>query len=293
MSGVKVELDGVIIALVDNNPALLRLPGSDDLVADILPAGRYDPDNHATLEAGIAHWVKLKTNLQPEQFQQLFTSSAPEKCISISFMAFLNDNDLAPSHDLLMKPGWKNVYAFLPWEDWRNGRPQILDKVLLPALEHWADNEGAYATADQFRDAKTRIKNAFGEKSWNDVLVLERFDLLIEAGLLEESVRSGIVRKRRTHEELGVAMAQNHRRMVAAALARVREKLRYQPTAFELLGKTFTLTELQKAVEGLSGQNLHKQNYRRVLEQAKLVEATGQSARQTGGRPAALFRARV
>jgi hypothetical protein len=37
---------------------------------------------------------------------------------------------------------------------------------------------------------------------------------------------------------------------------------------------------------------LHKQNFRRLVETSAIVEATGDMALKTGGRPAALFRFR-
>jgi hypothetical protein len=61
---------------------------------------------------------------------------------------------------------------------------------------------------------------------------------------------------------------------------------------FELMAPEFTLTELQRTVEAISGHRLHKQNFRRLVETAALVEPTGESSMDTGGRPAALFRFR-
>ena len=46
------------------------------------------------------------------------------------------------------------------------------------------------------------------------------------------------------------------------------------------------------AVEALAGRRLHKQNFRRLIEQQDLVEETGQISSETGGRPAKLFRFR-
>jgi len=54
----------------------------------------------------------------------------------------------------------------------------------------------------------------------------------------------------------------------------------------------FTLTELQRTVEAISGRHLHKQNFRRLVETAALVEPTGDMSTTTGGRPAARFRFR-
>ncbi len=54
----------------------------------------------------------------------------------------------------------------------------------------------------------------------------------------------------------------------------------------------FTLLQLQRTVEALAGRLLHKQNFRRLIEQQDLVEETGDVTTETGGRPAKLFRFR-
>jgi hypothetical protein len=54
----------------------------------------------------------------------------------------------------------------------------------------------------------------------------------------------------------------------------------------------FTLTDLQGTVEAIAGRHVHKQNFRRLVEGAELVEPTGSTESATGGRPAALFRFR-
>jgi hypothetical protein len=84
-------------------------------------------------------------------------------------------------------------------------------------------------------------------------------------------------------------MAADHRRILATALGRLRGKLKYRPVVFELLPPTFTLLQLQRVVEALSGVRLHKQNFRRLVETGGLVEGTGRFDAQTGGRPAELF----
>ncbi len=54
----------------------------------------------------------------------------------------------------------------------------------------------------------------------------------------------------------------------------------------------FTLLQLQRSVEALAGRLVHKQNFRRLIEQQQLVEETGAIAADTVGRPAKLFRFR-
>ena len=55
---------------------------------------------------------------------------------------------------------------------------------------------------------------------------------------------------------------------------------------------SFTLLQLQQSVEVLAGRTLHKQNFRRLVEQQALVEETGSMTQGTSGRPAKLFRFR-
>jgi hypothetical protein len=62
---------------------------------------------------------------------------------------------------------------------------------------------------------------------------------------------------------------------------------------FELMPSGFTLLQLQRAVEALSGVRLHKQNFRRLVEGSGMVEEVpGKKSAEAGGRPAALFRFR-
>jgi hypothetical protein len=61
---------------------------------------------------------------------------------------------------------------------------------------------------------------------------------------------------------------------------------------FELMPPTFTLLQLQRTVEALAGVRLHKPNFRRLVERQGLVEETGETALETGGRPARLVRFR-
>jgi hypothetical protein len=124
------------------------------------------------------------------------------------------------------------------------------------------------------------------------VRVLERYELLYEAGLVAESWRDREEAPPGALPALGEPMALDHRRLLATALGRMRGKLKYRPVVFELLPATFTLLRLQRVVEALSGVRLHKQNFRRLVEKGGLVEGTGVVEPGTVGRPAELFRFR-
>jgi hypothetical protein len=90
----------------------------------------------------------------------------------------------------------------------------------------------------------------------------------------------------------GQPMHHDHRRILATGVARLRAKIKYRPVVFELMPESFTLLRLQRSVEALAGLRLHKQNFRRLVEQQGLVEETGDMSSDTGGRPAKLVRFR-
>ena len=102
--------------------------------------------------------------------------------------------------------------------------------------------------------------------------MLQRYELLYEAGLVAEAPAG------RPTPVAGRADDYDHRRILATGIARLRAKIKYRPVVFELMPPRFTLLQLQRAVEALAGRRLHKQNFRRLVEQQGLVEETGEMA---------------
>src|SRR5690606_7253431 len=188
--------------------------------------------------------------------------------------------------------GFDPWYRHFPWEDWRDGPPSLL-AAFMPLMEAWAAEEPA-GPMKQGGTRRERFNFAFGAGAWDEEKVLDRYELLYEAGLIEEARRDGreAAQKRGELPPLGRAMRFDHRRILATAMGRLRSKLKYRPLVFELMPDEFTLTELQRTVEAVSGRHLHKQNFRRLVETAALVEPTGSTTVATGGRPAKLFRFR-
>jgi hypothetical protein len=192
---------------------------------------------------------------------------------------------------------WSPWTRFFPWEDWREGRPAVIDEVIAPALADWA-RTGDPMTSD-LRLSRARVTFALDGARWNEERVLERYELLYEAGLAAEAARDrdragghDAPEPEGFHPALGQPMASDHRRILATGLGRLRGKLKYRPVVFELMGPKFTLSSLQRTVEAISGVALHKQNFRRMIERAELVEGLGALDVETGGRPAELFRFR-
>src|SRR5262249_31470439 len=155
--------------------------------------------------------------------------------------------------------------------------------------------ESAEATArPRRRERAHQCFSPYNGPGWDEERVLERYELLYEAGLVHESVRDRSAGRtgRAASVELGRPMIYDHRRILATAMGRLRGKLKYRPVIFELMPEAFTLSDLQHTVEAISGARLHKQNFRRLVETQGLVEETGTYASRAMGRPAQLFRFR-
>ena len=84
-------------------------------------------------------------------------------------------------------------------------------------------------------------------------------------------------------------LAFDHRKIVGSALERLRNKVNYTSVAFQLLPKTFTLSELQRAYEVILGQRLDKRNFRKKMLQLGILKDTGEQQLEGRQRPARLY----
>ncbi len=191
--------------------------------------------------------------------------------------------------------GWCGWYDYFPWEDRRDGEGERVVAAVLPRLADWAAQENGERRRERERRAAISFgvvgTRSWGARSWNEELVLQRYELLHEAGLVEEA-GDGAGPAGAAAPLPGRRMVHDHRRILATGIARLRAKIKYRPVVFELMPAEFTLLQLQRAVEALAGRLLHKPNFRRLIAQQALVEETGAMTTGTGGRPAKLFRFR-
>ncbi|KAG1702985.1 putative HTH-type transcriptional regulator YafC [Nymphon striatum] len=232
------------------------------------------------MEEGLRELAEAQTGVRPGYVEQLYT---------------FGDRGHQNAKIKSAEAKWRSWYDFFPWEDWRKDRPAILDETIIPYLLEWAAHPARVNRIIRGLDPLSRIRISFGldESSWDDELVLERYEMMYAAGLLSEAVVDGRLSSEPAKTIPGIAMVHDHRRILATAIARLRGKLKYRPVIFELMPEVFTLFDLQQTVESIFGREVHKQNFRRLVENAELVEPTGASQRSTGGRPAALFRFRT
>lgn len=300
---VIIGLSAVIVAVTEEAPFVVVTGGERGEAG--LPFGPFDPAGDRTLELSLRGWVSQQTGFNIGYVEQLYTfgdrgreapladlgDGSPDRVISISYLA------LTPTRSILDQPGarWRSWYDFFPWENWREGRPALIDKKIAPALRAWA-NAAQGADAASQRRVRSRLAFALDGAVWNEERALDRYELLYEAGLVPEAARD----RTRFGDEAtaeggadhayGEMMISDHRRILATAIGRLRAKIKYRPVVFELAPARFTLLNLQRLVESISGLSLHKQNFRRLLDRTGLVEGTGEFDASAGGRPAELFR---
>ena len=288
--GVRIGLSVVIMTLKAGQAVVLTTPGDDGDRA--LPFGPFDPARDRTFERALRDFVADQTGFPLGFVEQLYTfgdagralpraTPGPGRLreVSIGYLALTPDAGGAPTHDA----AWDAVFDIFPWEDRRAPNP-ALEAALRAQLTAWAGGDDRRLARAAALFALTPAHR------WNEERVLERYELLYEAGVVDEAARDRD--EPPPPAPPGRALASDHRRILATALGRLRSKLKYRPVLFDLTPETFTLSQLQAAAEAVSGLTLHKQNFRRGVERAGLVEPTGRLSSATGGRPAELFRYR-
>jgi hypothetical protein len=297
---VVIGLSAVVIAIRDGEAVVLTVKPAHSTLTG-LPFGPFDPTSDRTFEMALRTYVTEQTRFDLGYVEQLYTfgdkgREAPRaevgagaaRVVSVGYLA------LAPAAVDTHAPdtAWTPWTRYFPWEDWRSGQPAIIEEAIAPVLRDWA-------SGDEQRLSRVRLLFGLDGAPWNEERVLDRYELLYEAGLAPEAARDlsrslggAPDEPRALSPAFGEPMISDHRRILATGLGRLRGKLKYRPVVFELMANEFTLSALQRAVEAISGASLHKQNFRRVVERTGLVEGLGRLDLDTGGRPAELFRFR-
>ena len=307
-SRASIGLSAVLISVDETTPRLLTVHRGGEGLG--LPATHLDDRVDRTLQQGVRRLVSSETGLPVRYFEQLYTFGDRGRVpggreLVVAYLALARYQAVRGPNE----PSWLSCYELFPWEDWRSGKPALLDDVILPAIDGWL----AGSSPEELPTRRERAELTFGvgQALWDPVRVLDRYELAYELGIVGEAAAAAAsggaaagdgpvagagaaagAGQGAAGRGIGMPLALDHRRIAAAALERLRGKLAYRPVVFEVLPETFTLSRLQQVVEALAGQVLHKQNFRRLVASANLVEPTGEWDQRTGGRPAELYRFR-
>ncbi|MCA1453335.1 hypothetical protein I6F35_08920 [Bradyrhizobium sp. BRP22] len=286
IDAIAADLVAVLVAVTEGEPKIMTIAN-----AAALPSGPFQ-FGHRSLQTGLRAWVEAQTGHPLGYVEQLYTfadhgrtgdARAPHR-ISISYLGLTREDQVREGSE----GHWSGWYEYFPWEDHRAGPPALIAKIVAPKLRGWAKSAES-TSVQRARWQRAAITFGLDDRAWNEELVLQRYELLYEASVIPEAVRD-----KPAGEAVvpGRSMISDHRRILATGIARLRAKIKYRPVVFELMPAEFTLLQLQRSVEALAGRLVHKQNFRRLIEQQELVEETGAMAAETVGRPAKLFRFR-
>ncbi|HTT79733.1 MAG TPA: hypothetical protein VMF86_08660, partial [Stellaceae bacterium] len=222
-AALSIGLSAAIVAANADEPRVLtiRLAGG---ALDALPSGPLEPE-HRTLEIGLRTWVERQTSQRLGHVEQLYTfgdrdRAAGDKALAlpalvVAYLALVREARPAGAAEA----EWQSWYRYFPWEDWRGGKPALLGAIEA-GLARWA----ARAAGDDLRRLREeRLGLVFGLSgaAWNEELALDRYELLYEAGLVAEAARDvGHAAAAGGDAFTGMAMASDHRRILATAIGR-------------------------------------------------------------------------
>ena len=301
----EIDLVATILSVSRGEPQILvAIDEADGRMRWRLPTVRFGGDNNDCLSKAVRDGIYEQTGIRLGYVDQLSTDLVSDhpsdhngashlgaKRLNISYVALSGEK--SNPHGLIRgRHTWLPLYAILPWEDFRSGRPLIIRNVIEPHLDKWA---GSMAETEDSRRNNVRVCFGTCQGGWDEEKVSERLSLLLGAEGLQDLLREHQHVRRAARDDTAVRPAdydERHLHYVANALAHMRTRIKVKPLVFEMVADRFTLYELQQTVEAILGPPLHKQNFRRLVEHMGLVEPTGEIKSHTGGRPAQLFRFR-
>src|SRR5260221_3017151 len=200
LTPIEIGLTAAIVTVEDEEPAILVAgDGATGEPRARLPFGAFDPLTHRTFEIGLPAWVEAQTGLAVGYVEQLYTfgdrgrharpGDTGAHMVSIGYLA-LTRRPESPLH--ATGAGFEPWYRFFPWEDWREQRPKILDATILPLLTEWAGRSRRPEPGRALgRGERLRLCFGDGGGAWDEEKILDRYELLYQAGLVEEARRDG------------------------------------------------------------------------------------------------------
>src|SRR5471032_1104758 len=141
MTDIVIGLSAVVVAVRDDEAVVLTVRPHDARTHQAsaltgLPFGPFDPDGHRTFELALRAFVSAQTQFELGYVEQLYTfgdkgrdapladvGAGAARVISIGYLALTPQAVDTSAPDSAWSP-WRR---FFPWEDWRRGRPALID----------------------------------------------------------------------------------------------------------------------------------------------------------------------
>ena len=202
---IEIGLNAAIVAVEDQQPLILVVsPRTRPGEPDGLPFGPFDPLAHRTFEMGLRAWVEEQTALKLGYVEQLYTfgdrgrhalpgDSGPH-LVSVGYLALTRTEAASLGGAGARRRALAALVRILPVGGLARGPAGA------PRRGAAAGAAALGARAGRRRPGRTRplgrrerVRLAFGAtaRRWDEERVLDRYELLYEAGLVAEAVRDG------------------------------------------------------------------------------------------------------
>src|ERR1700710_299153 len=178
LTPIEIGLTAAIVAIEGNEPLILTASGSDGDKLAGLPFGPFEAVSHRTFEIGLRAWVEEQAGLRLGYVEQLYTFGDRGRHTEGGGPHFASIGRLPPTRaadNAAPAPGatFEPWYRFFPWEDWREAKPDIIERDIFPELTRWAAQTEQPDTARAL-GRKDRVRLYFGTEGahWDEERVL-------------------------------------------------------------------------------------------------------------------------
>ncbi len=130
---VAIGLTAAIVAVRGDEPLILTARRDNAREITALPSGPFDPVEHRTFEIGLRAWVAEQTGAPLGYVEQLYTfgdrgrharaGDRDPHIVSVGYLALTRIGEEASDKTA----GFRDWHEFFPWEDWRGGRPDMIE----------------------------------------------------------------------------------------------------------------------------------------------------------------------
>lgn len=184
--------------------------------------------------------------------------------------------DDAAKRELKEETGLENIYLeqlYTMGNPNRDPRMRVISSAYLALVSN--DNLNPVAGDDAsdvawFSVETMEAVETQAEKTYHLILKNEKLGLTIAYFVKKEYKSNGAIKTESLNvQELPsceAKLAFDHAEEIVRALDRLRNKVEYIPVAFNLVGKEFTLPELQRVYEIILGKKLYKANFRKNIQ---------------------------
>lgn len=146
-------------------------------------------------------------------------------------------------------------------------------------------------TTHLLEEIKTTTKLGYVRKRTYELRLVNQEVEITDQIFITKTVEGPISKTEWDYAENQTGLAFDHAAVIYSALERLKNKIEYTDIAFALLPERFTLTELKKLYEVITGKTLYDANFRDKMEkQKKMVIQTDEWSSGKQYRRARLFR---